>query len=555
MNQGEALALIEVALAQVGFVPCPHAEPPGFEGTLKVADRRVRLVIGFPCLRFSRLPRVRLSHRAGDIPDAVAHVENGDFVCYATAGSLILDQHRPGESALTVLREVKSTLERSLSATAYGEIAAEFPQHWGAASEVHMALPPDAPEGMASILELPRVGTTQPLTVLTRRLPHRGFEGGAMGPLQGTETGHAWISRVSCDLRLPTGRPPADFAAFLEWAEAHDARLGMQLLDVAATKFFCEPVQLFVLGPNGCIGVRLLMPLLWERAARTRGFWEARMRNSAARIGLERLRAERMDAVHTRTRNLPEKKTLEGRLVALVGCGAIGSQLARFLTQLGAGQAGGRLLLLDNEVLLAGNLGRHWLGAEHIGNGKAAAVEAELKRLCPGLAVQAIGDDAIRRLDLLCRADLLVDATGEEPLSRALNSEVLRRRPGGPAMIFAWLVGQGAAAQALFVPAVPDGRGCYACARTFGAAPAVMCEDAPMLPAPAACGEAEFMPYGVASPVLAAGLAAAMALEWANGDVRPSLRTVRIDHRATRDEFDRDVPSVDGCPDCGAARR
>ena len=121
-------------------------------------------------------------------------------------------------------------------------------------------------------------------------------------------------------------------------------------------------------------------------------------------------------------------------------------------------------------------------------------------------------------------------------------------------MIFAWLLGQGAAAQALFVPRIPDGRGCYVCARPFGAASPTMRDDAPVLPVPAACGEAEFMPYGVASPILAAGLAAAMALEWANGEVRPSLRTIRIDHGMTRDDPDHDVRSVAECPECGAAR-
>jgi hypothetical protein len=551
---GEALALIGQALGQQGFVVLDDTEPQSLAGTIEVNGRPVRLIIRFPCLRFSRLPQVLLSHRAEDIPEAVAHVEAGDFICYATAGSLILDQHRPGESALAVIREAKNTLERSLSATAGTEIGAEFPQHWRAAADVHMALPPDAAEGMASILMLPRLGTALPLSVLTRSLPQGGFEGGAMGVLRSPSAGRAWIGRVACDLRLPAGHPPAHFSEFLDWMEAHDPGLRARLLRAAAEKFFSEPVWLFVLAPNGCVGVRLVLPLLWERAVRTRGFWAARMRGGAAHIGLVRLRGERMDAVHARTRNLPGKATLAGKLVALVGCGAIGSHLARLLTQMGAGQGGGRLLLFDEDVLSAGNLGRHWLGAAHIGNGKAAAVEAELKRLSPGLAVQAIGDDAMRRLDTLCRTDLLVDATGEEALSRALNHEVLLRRPGGPAMIFAWLLGQGAAAQALFMPASQDGRGCYACARPFGLLPAAMRDDAPMLPAPAACGEAEFMPYGVASPVLAAGLAAAMALEWANDDVRPSLRTIRIDHGATRDEPNRDVPSVAGCPDCGTAR-
>ena len=553
MNTGEALALVEEALAQVGFALDPDAEPPRFAGAVNVSGRRVRLFVSFPCFRFSRLPRVRLSHRAEDIADVVAHIEADDFVCYATAGSLILDHHRPAESALAVLREVQTTLERSLSPAADGEIRAEFPQHWRANANVHVALPPDAPEGMASVLVLPRLGIVPPLTVLTRRFPRGEFEGGAMGVLSGAKAGRAWIGRSSCDLRLFGGRPPDNFAEFLECVRAYDPDLALRLHIAAAEKFFSEPVRLFLLGPNGCVGVRLLLPLLWERAVRTKGYWAERMRNGTARVGVERLRGERMDAEYARGRNLPRKVTLEGKYVALIGCGAIGSQLARLLTQLGAGQGGGRLVLLDKDLLAAGNLGRHWLGAEHVGNCKAAAVAAELKGLSPGLAVQAIRDDAMRRLDLLCRTDLLVDATGEEPLSRALNHEVLLRRPGGPAMIFTWLLGQGAAAQALFVPAAPDGRGCYGCARPFGARPAVLSEDAPMLPAPAACGEAEFMPYGVASPVLAAGVAAAMALEWAGGEVRPSFRTIRIDHSTTRDGHDRDLPSVAGCPDCGTA--
>jgi hypothetical protein len=59
------------------------------------------------------------------------------------------------------------------------------------------------------------------------------------------------------------------------------------------------------------------------------------------------------------------------------------------------------------------------------------------------------------------------------------------------------------------------------------------------------------MPYGVAAPAVAAGLGAAMALEWAAGEVHPSFRTVRLDHASTLDDPDRDVAAVPGCPDCG----
>jgi len=553
VTSGEAQAFIEKALGQAGFSPNSGGERPEFVGSIQAANRNIRVTITFPCLKFSQLPRVRLTHRTEDVPDGVAHIEADDFICYATAGSLILDLHRPGESALAVLREAGNTLERSLSRSADEEIRAEFPQHWRAAAAVQVALTPDAPEGMAAVLVLPRLDPGRRLPILTRPHPRGGYEGGAMGMLAGPADARAWIGRSPKDLSLLSGQLPTNFAEFLEWADAHDRGLSVRLLNAAADSFFSEQVHLFVSAPNGCVGVSLQLPLLWKRAVRTKGFWARCMRKHAAKIGLERLRGERMDAAYAQTRNLVGKATLAGRLIALVGCGAIGSHLARFLTQQGAGQGGGRLVLLDKDVLAAGNLGRHWLGSINIGNSKAAAVAAELKRHTPGLALQAIVDNAMNRLDVLCRAELLIDATGEEPLSRALNHEVLRRRPAGPAMIFTWLLGQGAAAQALFVPTQPDGRGCYACARPFGVQPAAMADAAPMLPVPAACGEAEFMPYGVGSPVVAAGMAAGMALEWAGGKVHPSFRTGRMDFLATQEDPDRDVPAKPECPDCGAA--
>jgi hypothetical protein len=257
-----------------------------------------------------------------------------------------------------------------------------------------------------------------------------------------------------------------------------------------------------------------------------------------------------MDAAYARTRNLTDGPNLARRDIALIGCGTIGSHLARFLVQSGAGD-GGRLLLLDPDILNAGNLGRHWLGAHHVGSNKAMACAAELKNQSPSVRVQALAEDAMNRLDLLAEFSLVIDATGEEALSRALNAEFLERRPAAPDCLFVWLAGRGAAAQALFLPRSPDGRGCLACHRRHGEAPAVIRAGANIEAIPAACGESAFMPYGVAAPAVAAGLACRMALEWAGGSVSPSFRTLRIDLGATEEVADQDVPPRADCPACG----
>ncbi len=313
---------------------------------------------------------------------------------------------------------------------------------------------------------------------------------------------------------------------------------------------------LLVRAPNGCVGGLARSPDTWKPTRQDPGHVARMLLARPERVSLQRLRGARADADHVLGRNLAGLPTLATRRVALVGCGTIGSHLAKLLVQVGAGSGGGRLDVIDDQLYLASNVGRHWLPAHHVGSSKALACAAEMRSMFPGCAVEGHFADAMEELPLLLSADLVVDATGEEPLSVALNEAVVRARGKGPALLLAWLRGMGAAAQALFVPGSPDGRGCLRCLRPrAGAWPSrdVMREEASQAEAPAACGEAAFLPYGVAAPAIAAGLAARMAMEWAAGEVRPSYRTLRVDLGATLAVEDVDVAADPACPACGRA--
>ncbi|MFN9927737.1 MAG: hypothetical protein ACK53I_12455, partial [Phenylobacterium sp.] len=48
--------------------------------------------------------------------------------------------------------------------------------------------------------------------------------------------------------------------------------------------------------------------------------------------------------------------------------------------------------IVDTDVLSAGNLGRHWLTAQHIGASKAKACAKELKAQFIGVSVHALVD-------------------------------------------------------------------------------------------------------------------------------------------------------------------
>ena len=554
MRQGEALAQIIEALAQEGFAWKRGSDPPVFEGTMAIGDRKLRLGITFPRLDFALLPRVRLLDRAAELPGHRAHVESDDAVCYSSLGTLVLDMYEPGRHALTVLRLTRRTLADILSGEAEADLAIEFPQHWRGAAVVHIALPPDAPPGQAAIAILDRLGAADAM-VLAREGPAAGIlDLGAFGLVRGSGS-PAWLTVTDNALALQRGEAlPGNLAEFMGWAGRVDPALAGSLMEGAVAAG--GKAMLFVRGPNGCVGGLACPPESWQPTKRDPGLLARMLRARPERVPVHRLRGNPADTGHVMARNLAGAPTLAGRRIALVGCGTIGGHLAKFLAQSGAGYGGGRLDLVDGETLMPANIGRHWLPAPWVACSKAMACAAEVRTTFPHSDVVGHPRDLLLQPGLLDGAELVIDATGEQPLSAALNDRAVRRCDGA-ALLLVWLRGMGAAAQALLVSPTDDGRGCYRCLRPgleSWSVGDVMAPDATMMEAPASCGEAAFLPYGVAAPAIAAGLAARMALEWAGGRASPSLRTIRIDLAETVPTEDIDLPVDPSCPACSAPR-
>jgi len=570
LRQAEAIAQIIEALAEEGFSFVRASELPTFEGSVTVLGRTLRLKITFHRLDFTRLPRVVLLDRAKELPGHRAHVEDDDAICYSSPGTLILDMYTPGQHALTVLALVRRTLGEILSGTAEADLATEFPQHWRGAFEVPVVLPPNAHPGKAWVVRIRRQHDLEAATakrkpktpfeelleaaehdtfVLARTAGEKDtFDLGMIGIMKGHAV-PAFLARTPRPLRLRQGEVlPSNLAEFLAWAEEVDPALREVLLRAVVAAD--GATFLFLRAPNGCVGVLTIAPKAWKAPM------AKMLRQHPEKVAVLRVSGVPADVDHAMTRNLAGTPTLAGRRIVLVGCGTIGGHLAKFLAQGGAGYGGGRFDLIDDQTYAASNIGRHWLPPRQVGAGKAVACTAELSAMFRLSAIHGHWANAMECLDLINQADLVVDATGEEPLSVALNDVVVKARDRGPALLLVWLRGMGAAAQALFVPRTADGRGCLRCLRplagAWAAAADVMRPDAPQAAeAPAACGEAAFVPYGVAAPAIAAGLAARMAMEWAAGDVCPSLRTVRVDLGATMAVEDFNLSADSACPACG----
>jgi len=101
-------------------------------------------------------------------------------------------------------------------------------------------------------------------------------------------------------------------------------------------------------------------------------------------------------------RNTRERELLADARVSVIGCGSFGSALADMLVRAGLG----RLTLIDPEDFAIENVGRHVLTGADVGRAKTEALADHLRKINPGLHVEA-RREKFRTAEglLLCCAD------------------------------------------------------------------------------------------------------------------------------------------------------
>jgi hypothetical protein len=152
---------------------------------------------------------------------------------------------------------------------------------------------------------------------------------------------------------------------------------------------------------------------------------------------------------------------LEGKRVALIGCGTIGGYAAHSLVQIGAGSGtSGELHLFDDDILGPGNLGRHLLGIEYLQEQKSSALKHFLDN--QGLANNIVNRGKFCREDIGNRWDIIIDATGHTEFSLNLSRWVhdAQWQSKRPILIHGWIDAYGLASRALLNN---DGTACFGC--------------------------------------------------------------------------------------------
>ncbi len=149
---------------------------------------------------------------------------------------------------------------------------------------------------------------------------------------------------------------------------------------------------------------------------------------------------------------------LDDASIAVVGCGAVGSQIAVV-----AAASGVRFLtLIDHELMNAENIHRHALGAKDLKRAKATALAEHIEQRFAHTEVnpriERIEEVFDKSPDIFNEIDLFVFALGDETLERRINSYL------GPSVmrLHAWVEPLGVGGHCLTIPG-GEQRGCYEC--------------------------------------------------------------------------------------------
>ncbi|WP_096187971.1 ThiF family adenylyltransferase [Evansella halocellulosilytica] len=138
-------------------------------------------------------------------------------------------------------------------------------------------------------------------------------------------------------------------------------------------------------------------------------------------VELNKYSVEDVSAIRLKTRGGDGKVENIENKVAIVGCGAVGSQIAQGIFDIGIQD----LLLIDNDILSFENINRHLCGADHVGELKTEAVKSKLSKHYPTSNIDVYNENVLSVLmenpDALNSYDLIIVAISNTPTELRIN--------------------------------------------------------------------------------------------------------------------------------------
>lgn len=483
------------------------------------------------------LPRIRLLQLPAELSGVPPHIGSEGALCYIAKGTVVLDIFDPVGQTLACIKRAEEVLTSVLQGKMVDDLEEEFYVYWQDSVCLVDMQGTHSGQQQALLVKLDgnmKVIVTDDETRTASKLKALGWT---------TEEGRLLVYRVNT-VAKPRPRtdawPPTTVSELLTWQGLLDTQCRRKI-EQRLWEGLCSKkngVIILVESPLMTYAVAVLFKR--EKGKKTH-FRPSR--TFLYESTMMRLAVVRIDDRYLAQRNIPGKKTLAGKNIALVGCGTIGGYLATMLVKAGAGTCGGKLTLVDFDWLYPQNIGRHYLGFSYLFQKKATALAEELVRIAPDTQVCALPVDV--RSANLGKVEFLIDATGEE----ALGHWLCQRYPFPVPMLSTWIEGPGTAVRALLRSTQTNA--CFRClceANRIGKFTSVV-GSVPSILAGQGC-EGLYVPFSASVSTQAAALASEAALDWANGTTSPALRTRLVDYNYQLATPDCDPPRLEDCQAC-----
>lgn len=511
-------------------------------GPLNTSEGTHDCLVAIP-QNFDRPPAVILRKIPEVLRPVAPHVDSDGGLCYLSRSSVQINIFDPVGQMLGCLERAEKVLGQLLRNELVEDLAEEFFAYWG--------------EDYCHCFFDFRVGSTQNLRAMVDKRSKADCFSIVFitDDVQRTTAKSKLLGYDVRELALSVARiytrveprpnqeawPPKNLGDLLKWQSTRDDRTSRKIVEriTQATERGADCLAVMIESPKFFYAfVVIFGPVGGARYSKV----ELRRKSIRDSSSIHALRGWRIDEGYITKRNVPGMKTLENKKIFLVGCGTIGGYLADMLVKAGAGAGNGELILVDSETLHASNLGRHRLGFSYIDKKKSDALMQELKICMPDANIRSLPVDVHDAN--LSKADLIIDATGEQTVSDYLATEHITTD-----QLCAWIEGPGIAVRGLIRR--NDQEPCIQCLTRHireGRYSATV-EDMPKIYAGQGC-ENEYVPFPASVSMQAACLASEMIMDWSAGAASPALRTQVVNRAFTANSEDCTPQKFADCPAC-----
>lgn len=519
-----------------------------YEGIIKCKNIDIPIqVVVDPNLIY--LPQIILQERPVNLPSVCAHIGADNKVCYAQQGFAFIDRYSPVSSVLQCINLAADLVQNLMSGDSTSDTEDEFEYYWnGSPLLVDLNI---INSGINNVVAIKIKYGDKNLFLLCPSIEYAKNKYELR--LQTDEIYQPLIFFI--DAKSPpkvssVNWPILNLNDFSRWVKEYDNSIYTQfrtaLIDWSSTK--SNYMFLLIRHDVAWYGVGFKRPVMRKYKYGSE-FLNAILSKHSKAIKIDKYQPLRVDEKYIVERNnLGGDKTLKGKNILLIGCGAIGGFLASYLVRAGAGHFDGCLYLIDDDILTPGNLGRHYLGFYDLLNSKVESIAKRLKYEHPGVNVEPLimkGED----FNNFNEMDLIIDATGVEGFSNWLNEQFLNIA-GFPPVIYSWVVGNGIAAQSFLQNSRAEA--CYKCLNLSDQnSPQSLLKKglSTEITVTAGC-DSTFVPYSQNAVTHAASLTSQHVYELCNENITDRLKSVVLNFSKAKTPPKNDPSKLRYCPAC-----